>query len=366
MPNQAVEAIVKQIKAEGKEKLLILAPDTPTGYMLSNNALESAKIYGIEISGLYFFEEGDTNGMKELADKAALYESRAANLVHAKEILSDVLITQKLTPAEKESVRLQLDDLNKKDSLGEVNYDAVLFLGNAADSKTMGSYLRYYDVAAANVNFYGSALWDAETVYKDGALAGGEYAALPRISDDFAKLYSDIEGVLPNRFDTIGYDAAMLGILSLGGGKPAGAYLLDPSGYRGLDGLVRLRPNGENERALEIMQLNGVRLPMAKGRSADNFAKPIYLTSKYSLDKPSQKKLSSAGYSPMDYIKLPERIAGEYESKTFGATDSAGAAAEEVIIMPEDGEVVTNKDFTPSKPKSVDRKLIDEVKMKAN
>ena len=39
--------------------------------------------------------------------------------------------------------------------------------------------------------------------------------------------------------------------------KSDAAYLLDPSGYAGVSGLYRLKPTGENERALQIVQLTG-------------------------------------------------------------------------------------------------------------
>ncbi|MDR1071817.1 MAG: penicillin-binding protein activator, partial [Rickettsiales bacterium] len=176
LPNQAVEAIVKQVGAEERQKLLILAPDTATGYMLANNALLAAKTYGVDVAGLYFFTEQDAADMKSLAEEVSLYQARVSNLVNAKEILSDVLINQKLTAAEKDSVKSQLDDMNKRDSLGEAPFDSVLFLGTAADSKTLGAYLRYYDVTAGTTQFYGSALWDTDMAYRDSSLAGGEYA----------------------------------------------------------------------------------------------------------------------------------------------------------------------------------------------
>lgn len=366
LPNQAVEAIVKHIKAEEKERLLILVPNTSAGFMLANTAIETAEIYGQEIAGLYFYEEHNTDDMNEMASKVALFESRVENLAHAKEILSDVLMQHKLPPTERDSTRRQLEDLNKRDSLGEVPYDSVLFLGNAADSKTLSAYLRYYDVPASKVPFYGSALWDTDTVFRDSSLAGGEYASLVRIPENFAKNFSDIEGVKPNRFNTVGFDAAMLSIKALTNDGPAGAVLLNPSGHRGLDGLVRLRPNGENERALQIMQLNGVRLPAIKTRPARDFTKPIYKATKYDLDKPSRQQLLSAGYNPLEYITLPKSLRGSYDAKTIGEIRDESIEHmidEEVKTIEEDTEVVKDNDFKPTAPKPVDKKLIDEVKM---
>jgi hypothetical protein len=368
LPNQAVEAIVKHIKDEGKSKTLLLAPSTSTGHMLTNTAIEAAKIYGLDIAGVYFYEEYNTGEMNDLAEKAALFEARVGNLAQAKEILSDALIHQKLTAAERESIRTQLEDLNKRDSLGDVPYDAVLFLSNAADSKTLGAYLRYYDVSSRNTTFYGSALWDADPVYRDSSLAGGEYAGLVRINDEFSKIYSEIEGVKPNRFNTVGFDAAMLAIKSLSGGKPVGAWLVEPSGYRGIDGLVRLRPNGENERALQVMQLNGVRLPMIKARAPRDFTKEIYKTEIFDVSRPARKNLASEGYNPMDHISLPDQLKDRYKATVFGKAEEYNpeALAPDARIVEEDPEIVTDAEFQPKKLDAVDKKYIDEVRMKSS
>jgi hypothetical protein len=143
---------------------------------------------------------------------------------------------------------------------------------------------------------------------------------------------------------------------------------LDPSGYNGLDGLVRLRPNGENERALSIMQLNGVSLPAVKKRAETNFIKPIYQTSDYDLGKPSRRKISSDGYDPMGHMRLPEGVASKYRSKTYGASRDDAApeeASAPVEVYPDEESVtVTDPSFQPANLDSVDKQLIDEVKMR--
>ena len=368
LPNQAIEAIVKQIKEEDKKKLVIIYPDTKTGNMLANSAIDAADIYDLNIVSISSYKEKDTGDMKDLAKEESLYESRVENLTHVKEILSTVLINETLTLEEKESIKAQLEAMNKRDSLGDVPYDSVLFLGDAEDSKTLGAYFRYYDVPT-DVIFYGSALWDSNIVHRDSSLAGGEYAGLPRISDSFLKLYSEIEGVKPNRFDTIGYDAAMLAIKALQGDKPIGAYLLDPSGYLGIDGLVRLKPNGENERALQIMQLNGIRLPMIKKRASDNFVKPIYQTSDYDLSSPGNKKLTSDGYNPIDFVILPANLIEKYKTENYGviyddSVEYIVPNAEHVEVVPEDIETIKDSEFEPIEQSVVDKKMIDEVEMK--
>ncbi|MDR2770339.1 MAG: penicillin-binding protein activator [Rickettsiales bacterium] len=367
MPGQAVESIVRQIASDGKKRLVILAPDTMQGHMLANASVDSTAIYGVKIEALYLYTEGDAEDMRQLAEKASLTESRKANLVRSKEILSEILIKEKLTAAEKNLLKTQLEDLNKRDSLGEVPFDAVLMLGGAADSANLGAYLRYCDVAAGEVAFYGTALWDAESVFRDSALVGGEYAAMPRISESFVKLYSEIEGSRPSRMNTMGYDAAMLSIKALSGEKPSGAYLLNPAGYVGLDGLMRLLPSGESERALQIMQLEGYRAPIIKKAAASDFSKPLYRATGYDLDRPVRKKLATDGYAPLDYIRLPEKFVSKYKERKLGAIydDSVEQFAPDAEHVEDATETVRDETFMPAKLSPVKRRLIDQVKMKS-
>jgi len=370
LPNQAIEAIVKQMQSEGKERLLILAPDNDTGWMLANNALNSAEIYNINVAGLYFYPEFDGAEIPKLAEKVSFHEARVKNLIRAKEILSEVLINQKLAFSEKQSLKSQLEELNKRDSLGNFPYDAVLMLGNAADSKTMASFLRYYDVNAAKVSFYGSAMWDAEPVYRDMALAGGEFAGLALISESFSNVYFDIEGTRPNRLNTIGYDAALIAMRALEGDKPVGAHLLNSSGYKGADGIVRLRHNGENERALNIMQLNGIRQPHIKQAAEPNFSKSLYRTTCCDLGRPDEKDLEAEVYKPTDYIKLPWHLLDKYKAGPTAPryednVENTGQVGEYVDVAYEEPETAENY-MKPRKLEPVNREQINEVIMRKN
>lgn len=371
LPNQAVETIVKQMAADGKNKVLIIAPDTRLGYMLANNALQSTEFYDVNVAGLYYYDEGASDSMRTLSSTVSLNESRTENVVRARTILSNIYVNEDLTVKDKEFIKSQIDAFAKTDSLGDVPYNAVLFLGNAQDSKTIAGFLRFYDVPS-NVTFYGTALWDTEMVYRDLSLSGGKYAALPNMSDSFSKLYSDIHNEKPDRFDTLGYDTAMLAIKSLSGDKTVADYLLDPSGYNGLDGLVRLRPNGENERALQVMQLNGIRKPIVKKRAEQNFVQPIYKTSDFDTSRPRERDLTSVQYDVVKNLQLPEGLAEKYSSEDFlennigGKTETMGYGNEQAETVSEDDTIIKDDTFKPAIASPVIKKSIDEVQMKTS
>ena len=111
----------------------------------------------------------------------------------------------------------------------------------------------------------------------------------------------------------------LLAINMLYSNKSQSAYLLDPSGYIGTDGLFRLKPNGDNERALRIMQLNGSGTPVEIRPAPRNFMIPLYNIEQQRISSTNSMELETSGIDPDDYIRLPERLRDKYRSKTIGA-----------------------------------------------
>ncbi len=367
MPMQSVEAIVREIANDRATSFVIMAPETSSGQMMAGGAVQSANLYDVPLSGLFYYTEGNSDSIKSAAEKASMFSARSAANTRAREILSDILVQETLTAEQKSSINTQLDKISKSDTIGHAPFDAVLFLGNANDSKALASFLRYYDVAARDATFYGTALWDSPELLNDLTMSGAKFAALPPQSADFAKLYETVSGGAPSRLDSFGFDAANLAIGMIHSKKTYASYLLDPSGYRGLDGLFRLRPNGTNERALQMVALGGNGETRLVRGAAKDFLTPMYGVQPNDISRPSEISLVSDGINPMDYIKIPEHLKSKYRSKTFGANMARATSAQaydEVIILPEDdSEVFESPDFQPVSLDSIDRRLIDSIEI---
>ncbi|MCL1891928.1 MAG: penicillin-binding protein activator [Alphaproteobacteria bacterium] len=372
IPNQSVETIIRRMSAEGRKDIMIFAPDNPSGYIMGNAALDAAKIYGLKTQGFYFYTSGNMDSMKSAAQNATMFDARGKANTRAKEILSDILMNRTLTAAERASVDKQLEERNKSDTIGDLPFDAVLFLGNAGDSKALGSFLRYFDAPARRVKFFGTAMWDTPAMFKDMTFSGASFAALPAISPEFANIYRDITDREPERISPMGYDAAILAIRALHAPQDAGAYLMDPSGFRGLDGLIRLQPNGQSQRALQIMTLDASGTPKIAAPAATNFIRPLYQLSGQNSTRPYEIKVSG-GINPMDYLRLPESLHGKYSAKTYRAgtdkntnNESRITNPEEIVILPEDSSdpVLADPDFQPVELETVTRVLVDEVEVR--
>lgn len=367
IPSQSVEVIVKEMINDHATGLVIMAPKTPSGERMASAAVQATNLYDMPLSGLFYYDEGNTDSIKAATQKAAMYVARSGANTKARKILADILVKENLTASEKASIEKQLEKISKSDTLGNVPYDAILFLGNASDSKTIASFLRYYDVAARDARFYGTALWDNSELLKDFSMAGARFAALPPISPEFTNIYEQVSGGTPSRLDSFGYDAANLVLAMLHSSKDPAAFLLDPSGYRGLDGLFRLRPAGQSERALEIVETNGSGTTRLVRASPRDFMTPIYNIDSRKLSRVSEMDLVGPGVNPMDYIKIPQHLTEKYHSKTFGANTKPVAKVEpttEVVILPEDdSDPVTTEEFKPISLEPIDRKLIDSVEI---
>ncbi|MFZ0606790.1 MAG: penicillin-binding protein activator [Xanthobacteraceae bacterium] len=105
----------------------------------------------------------------------------------------------------------------------------------------------------------GTGLWDDPRIFATAALAGGWYAAPDGVGyRNFATRYRQRYNQDPVRTATLSYDAvALIAALVKTQGPQAFSpqILTNPSGFSGIDGLFRFRPDGTNERGLAVLRV---------------------------------------------------------------------------------------------------------------
>jgi ABC-type branched-subunit amino acid transport system substrate-binding protein len=119
-----------------------------------------------------------------------------------------------------------------------------------------------------NIQLLGTGLWDNPRVFANPSLQGGLYAAPdPSGFRAFAGRYRQRYGSEPVRTATLAYDAvALVAALARtqGAQRFSSDVLTNPSGFAGIDGLFRFRPDGTNERGLAVMKVaTGGGVPVA-------------------------------------------------------------------------------------------------------
>lgn len=367
MPTNSIEAIIKEMQTDNVKKFIMLAPNTESGRLMAGTAKSAAEMYNIGLSGLFYYTPDDSESIKNTTIRATMNTARTAANTRAREILADILTKETLTAIEKSNLNIQLERISRTDTLGAIPYDGVLFLGDADDTTKLASFMRYYGVAAGDAKMYGTALWDGTNIVNDITMSGAKYAALPPVNENFTQIYEQVSGVPASRLATFGYDAANMAMGMINSNKSDAAYLLDPSGYMGTDGLMRLKPTGESERALRIVELDGSGTPREIRAAATNFMSPLYNIEQRHITPASPMSLQTSGIDPDDYITIPERLRSKYRSKTLGANTTFTPTihkSEIINITPtEDNTTIRAENYTPIKLESISRNYIDEYEV---
>jgi ABC-type branched-subunit amino acid transport system substrate-binding protein len=143
---------------------------------------------------------------------------------------------------------------------GEPPQFDALFMPAAADTlPALAPLLPYAEIDTKTIKVIGSSGWDYTGVGKEQALVGAWFPAPdPKGWTDFTKRYVETYGDVPPRLATLAYDAVSLAI-SLSnnpqGSRFTPATLTRASGFAGVDGLFRLRPDGTSERGFAVLEV---------------------------------------------------------------------------------------------------------------
>jgi substrate-binding family protein len=146
---------------------------------------------------------------------------------------------------------------NVANSLGQAD---ALFIADDGDSVVgVADALTAAGAKLKNIQVLGTGLWDNPRVFANPNLQGGLYAAPdPSGFRSFSTRYRTKYGAEPVRTATLAYDAvALVAALARtqGGQRFAPEVLTSASGFAGIDGLFRFRPDGTNERGLAVMRV---------------------------------------------------------------------------------------------------------------
>jgi len=137
--------------------------------------------------------------------------------------------------------------------------DALLLPGGQDVLPIVAPMLPYNAIDTKSVKLLGTGGWDYPAVSNEAALIGGWFAGPdPAGWADFSGRYAKSYGTQPVRLASLGYDAVTLALALAA--NPAGQRftsekLTRSSGFAGVDGLFRLRPDGTCERGLAILEV---------------------------------------------------------------------------------------------------------------
>jgi ABC-type branched-subunit amino acid transport system substrate-binding protein len=137
--------------------------------------------------------------------------------------------------------------------------DAIFIPDGADFAPQVVQSLGALGAAPRRAQLLGSGLWDDSRIFADTSLHGGWFAA-PDSSgfNSFAQRYRAKFGQEPVRTATLAYDATALVaalVKTQGPQRFSDEVLTNASGFAGIDGIFRFRPDGTNERGLAVLRV---------------------------------------------------------------------------------------------------------------
>lgn len=211
------DRLIRYAKSKGRQNVLVVHANNLTG-KVGRDAVENAAAgAGVEFSGAASYEfsqQGVITAVRDIAKQAE--ESGTDTIVFA------------------------------SDTAGALPILAQLLPENGVDPK--------------KIKFMGLTRWDipTQTLSLTG-LQGGWFALPdPSLSGSFRDRYSQAYGQLPHPLAGIAYDGiAAIGALISSGKSDAlsPANLTQRSGFAGVNGVFRLMPDGTNERAMAVVEI---------------------------------------------------------------------------------------------------------------
>ncbi|TCT06852.1 penicillin-binding protein activator [Aquabacter spiritensis] len=139
--------------------------------------------------------------------------------------------------------------------------DGVFIPDSADHVPTVVQQLAAAGVDLKRVRPLGTGLWDDARLFGDPQMEGAQFAGPDAAGwRSFSQRYRARYNVDPVRTATLAYDAVSLVatiVRTQGAQGLTDAALTNPSGFNGIDGVFRFRPDGTNERGLAVMEIRG-------------------------------------------------------------------------------------------------------------
>ena len=250
LPNQQIIRIVNFAIKSGYKNFAAFVPDNDYGKLAVETSRAAVDSKGTRLSRAEHYDPESEN-LTDLVKSFADYKARKNNLKTQKERL--------LKQKDEIAVSL-LNKMQSMDTLGDPPFDALLLPTGGPELKKIAPLLAFYDVDPSRVKLLGTTLWDETADLNfEPALIGGWYVApAPKGVSKFIEKFKRNYGYAPPRLASLGYDAMLLGVALSESTRTNGISSFDihnPRGFTGVDGIIRLLPDGTNERGFAVLEI---------------------------------------------------------------------------------------------------------------
>jgi len=143
--------------------------------------------------------------------------------------------------------------------LKDMSFDGLFIPSGGQELEKIATAILFYDIDMAGKKILGTGQWDTPQIHRNKMLHGAWFAASnPLERQEFEQNFMKEHQTKPLRISTLGYDGMSLiaALLRLNSQAPfVSSSLAEPRGFAGIDGVFRLRINGQVERKLAILEV---------------------------------------------------------------------------------------------------------------
>lgn len=249
-PDQEVSRIVSFARKQGHLKFAGLIPESRYGEEVLNSLSDHLRDSNASLQDVETYDQVPEK-MFEPVKRLANYTQRNRAWQREVEALRDL--------GDDLSLEL-LEELEKKETLGEVGFDAVLIPEGGEMLLSLVPLLPFYEIDPSEIQFLGTGLWDDVLLIREPPLYGAWFAgADPLRVDAFMTKFRSTFNYAPARIATLAYDGmslvATLARNPVHDKRFSPKEMEDPVGFMGVDGLFRFDENGTIERGLAVIEI---------------------------------------------------------------------------------------------------------------
>jgi len=249
LPGQRIERVISYAASRGALRFAALLPEGPYGDGASEAFVQAVERAGATVVRIERYSS-DSQAAADAAKRLGDYDTRRVALLEQRKALEET---------DDEVSRRALKRLEHLETLGDVDFDAVLLLESGDALKGLVPLLPYYDIDIRTVRVLGIDDWSARSLRREPSLARAWFVN-PSVTAvaDFKVRFEKIYGRPPHALSALAYDATALAavLASRDGGSDFSVdALAAPNGFAGSVGLFRLLRTGLVEHQFAVYEV---------------------------------------------------------------------------------------------------------------
>ena len=236
-----LSSIYKYSIDKGINKYAVIVPDNKYGNKVKNEINNFHDVNNNSSSKFIFYPTEDPDYYK-IAREVSNYDERKLDLDNRVKLLEEL---------QSESSLKELKLLRNKDTLGEVDFEAIIIIARSFSELTnFISILPYYDVDPKKVKFIGNSTWGKELILKEPSMNDSYFSSLDlnarkKFKEEYKKIYKNN----PHSLAALAYDlVGLISSLNMEHKKITKEILHFDLGYIGINGWFRFHESGKVER----------------------------------------------------------------------------------------------------------------------